>query len=230
MDSDYCRPRRANRGRACGQLRDRRRNPRGCRKSPSAEKSLLATTDSRAVFGSRPSKMAPTPRITRLPASGLFPVSWMLGRAAVSGHTGAEPVHQAKMPRSARSPAGCWMAKESLFQTPFSGCFQGRGTALPSGRRPTTRENTASPISMSPAMATVRNGSSSWSPPESRDDQRLDWAQTFYPGVTDPRLALKVIVPGGDLWNVDIKLAAVPVHRIRGRVLDVRGDPVPRPR
>jgi hypothetical protein len=27
---------------------------------------------------------------------------------------------------------------------------------------------------------------SSWKPPESRDGQRLDWAQTFYPDVTDP--------------------------------------------
>ena len=70
---------------------------------------------------------------------------------------------------------------------------------------------------------------SSWRPPESRDDQRLDWAQTFYPGVTDPQLALRVMVRiGGEISNLDIKLAAVPVHRIRGVVLDVSRNPVPK--
>ncbi|HXB74938.1 MAG TPA: carboxypeptidase-like regulatory domain-containing protein [Candidatus Acidoferrales bacterium] len=70
---------------------------------------------------------------------------------------------------------------------------------------------------------------SSWKPPESRDDQRLDWAQTFYPGVTDPQLAVRAMVRiGGEISNLDIKLAAVPVHRIRGVVLDVRGNPVPK--
>jgi hypothetical protein len=33
---------------------------------------------------------------------------------------------------------------------------------------------------------------------------------------------------GGDISNLDIKLAAVPVHRIRGVVLDVSGNPVPK--
>jgi len=62
----------------------------------------------------------------------------------------------------------------------------------------------------------------SWKPPESRDDQRLDWAQTFYPGVTDHQLAERVMARvGGEISNLDIKLAAVPVHRIRGVVLDV---------
>jgi hypothetical protein len=69
---------------------------------------------------------------------------------------------------------------------------------------------------------------SSWKPPETRDDQRLDWAQTFYPGVIDPQLAARVMVRiGGEISNLDIKLAAVPVHRIRGVVLDVTGNPVP---
>jgi hypothetical protein len=70
---------------------------------------------------------------------------------------------------------------------------------------------------------------SSWKPPESRDGQRLDWAQTFYPGVTDPQLAVRVMVrTGGEISNLDIKLAAVPVHRIRGVVLDVSGNRVPK--
>jgi hypothetical protein len=68
---------------------------------------------------------------------------------------------------------------------------------------------------------------SSWNPPESSYDRRLGWAQTFYPGVTDPQLAEAVTVrPGGELWNLDIKLAAAPVHAIRGRVLDAGGNPV----
>jgi hypothetical protein len=63
----------------------------------------------------------------------------------------------------------------------------------------------------------------SWNPPEPRDDRKLGWAQTFYPGVTDPQLAAEVMVrPGVDLWNLDIKLAAVPVHRISGVLLDLR--------
>jgi uncharacterized GH25 family protein len=70
---------------------------------------------------------------------------------------------------------------------------------------------------------------SSRRPAESRGDQRLGWAQTFYPGVTDPQLAVKVMVRfGADISNVDIKLAAVPVHRIRGVVLDSSGNPVPK--
>jgi Carboxypeptidase regulatory-like domain len=70
---------------------------------------------------------------------------------------------------------------------------------------------------------------SSRKPPESRDGQRLDWVQTFYPGVTDPQLAVRVMVrTGGEISNLDIKLAAVPVHRIRGVVLDVSGNRVPK--
>jgi hypothetical protein len=69
----------------------------------------------------------------------------------------------------------------------------------------------------------------SWKPPESRGSQRLDWAQTFYPGVADPQLAAGVVVRiGGEISNLDIKLAAVSVHRIRGVVLDVGGNPMPK--
>jgi hypothetical protein len=66
-------------------------------------------------------------------------------------------------------------------------------------------------------------------PPVARDGQRLDWAQTFYPGVIDARLAAGVLVRvGNDISNLDIKLAAVPAHRIRGVVLDFRGNPIPK--
>jgi hypothetical protein len=78
---------------------------------------------------------------------------------------------------------------------------------------------------------------SSWTPPEPPPDspgvtpdvQRLGWAQTFYPSVTSAELAAKIDVPaGGEVSKLDIKLAAVPVHRIRGVVLDLHGDPVPK--
>ncbi len=64
--------------------------------------------------------------------------------------------------------------------------------------------------------------------PESGDDQPRGWAQTFYPGVTDAQLAARFMVQPGRELILDIKLAAVPMHRIRGRVLDVRGDPMPK--
>jgi 5-hydroxyisourate hydrolase-like protein (transthyretin family) len=72
----------------------------------------------------------------------------------------------------------------------------------------------------------------SWPPPKSLagsgDDEPRGWAQTFYPGVADSQLAARFIVQPGRELILDIKLAPVPVHRIRGRVLDVRGDPMPK--
>ena len=65
-------------------------------------------------------------------------------------------------------------------------------------------------------------------PPESSADRRLGWAQTFYSGATDPHLAAKIpMQPGGDLRNLDIRLVTVPVHQVRGRVLDAAGNPAP---
>jgi hypothetical protein len=69
----------------------------------------------------------------------------------------------------------------------------------------------------------------SWPPPDpdSPGAQPLGWTETFYPGVTSFELAAQIVVPpGGELRNLDIKLAAVPVRRIRGVVLDVSGNPV----
>jgi hypothetical protein len=69
---------------------------------------------------------------------------------------------------------------------------------------------------------------SSWKPPEPHGDQPFDWAQTFYPNVTSPQLAVRVMVPlGAEISNLDIKLAAIPVHRIRGVALDLHGNPAP---
>lgn len=70
---------------------------------------------------------------------------------------------------------------------------------------------------------------SSRKPAESRDDQRVDWTQSFYPGVADPRDSVRVMVRlGGEISNLDIKLVTVPVHRIRGVVLDIAGNPAQR--
>lgn len=65
-------------------------------------------------------------------------------------------------------------------------------------------------------------------PPQPRGEERLGWAQSFYPGVADPAAAPVVMLwPGGDQSNVVIKLAAAPVHRIHGKLLDPDGAPVP---
>ena len=68
---------------------------------------------------------------------------------------------------------------------------------------------------------------SSWGPPAQRKEERLGWAETFYPGVIDLQLAEPVSVRGGEQRNPDLKLRAAPVHRVRGRVLDLHGGPVP---
>lgn len=66
-----------------------------------------------------------------------------------------------------------------------------------------------------------------WAPPEARGQERLGWAETFYPGVADPRLEQTVNVQAGaEQWGIDIKLAAAPVHQIRGRVLGPDGAPL----
>lgn len=66
-------------------------------------------------------------------------------------------------------------------------------------------------------------------PPESPADQRLGWAQTYFPHAVDRKLAAPVVLqPGSDLSKLDIKLATAPVYRILGVVLDERGDPAPK--
>jgi protocatechuate 3,4-dioxygenase beta subunit len=87
-----------------------------------------------------------------------------------------------------------------------------------------------SPEAMLPGTWTVSaTVPPAWNSPEPRDGQRLGWARTFYPSVTDPELAVKLEVPpGAEFSNLDIKLATAPVYRIRGVLLDVHGDPVPK--
>jgi hypothetical protein len=67
---------------------------------------------------------------------------------------------------------------------------------------------------------------SSWPPPEAADGPARGYTQTYYPGVTDPSIAAKIVVPaGGEIAHLEVKLAAVLVHRIRGVVLDSNGEP-----
>jgi hypothetical protein len=57
--------------------------------------------------------------------------------------------------------------------------------------------------------------------------QQPGWVQTFYPGATDPQLAARIPAnPGSEHWNLDIRLAAAPAHKIRGELVDPGGRPV----
>jgi hypothetical protein len=58
--------------------------------------------------------------------------------------------------------------------------------------------------------------------------QQPGWVQTFYPDATDPQLAARIpAAPGSEHWNLDIRLAAAPVHQIRGKLVDQGGRAVP---
>ena len=68
----------------------------------------------------------------------------------------------------------------------------------------------------------------SFPPPESPDGQRLGWALTYYPREASVALASPVsVAAGGAVSELEIKLITVPVYRLRGIVLDPRGDPTP---
>ncbi|MCO5351040.1 MAG: carboxypeptidase-like regulatory domain-containing protein [Bryobacteraceae bacterium] len=55
------------------------------------------------------------------------------------------------------------------------------------------------------------------------------YVSTFYPGVLDPSQAMAIDVkPGMELTNLDIALRKTDVYRIRGRALDVNGEPLQR--
>lgn len=50
---------------------------------------------------------------------------------------------------------------------------------------------------------------------------RAGSVQTFYPNAAEAQLAAKLQLPsGGELSNLDIKLAVAPVHTVRGKVVD----------
>lgn len=68
---------------------------------------------------------------------------------------------------------------------------------------------------------------SSWKAPKEKDGQPMGWAQTYYPNVPDRALAQRIpIRAGDDRRGIDVRLAAIPVHRIAGRLVDPSGDPL----
>ena len=63
-------------------------------------------------------------------------------------------------------------------------------------------------------------------PPE-KNGSRMIWAPTFYPGATEPAAAaVLTVTAGANLFEQEVRLQAVPVHRIRGVLMDVSGAPV----
>ncbi|MGO9261561.1 MAG: carboxypeptidase regulatory-like domain-containing protein [Bryobacteraceae bacterium] len=65
--------------------------------------------------------------------------------------------------------------------------------------------------------------------PEPHSARVLVWARTFYPGVALPEAASKIVAqPGGEVSNIDLKLVAVPVHAVRGVLLNPDGSPAPK--
>jgi hypothetical protein len=58
---------------------------------------------------------------------------------------------------------------------------------------------------------------------------RLGLVATYYPSVTDPAQAAKIIVQGGaDMNGYEIQMQRLPVYRVRGVVLDESGKPAPK--
>ena len=69
----------------------------------------------------------------------------------------------------------------------------------------------------------------SLSPPNPRpdDDRVMVWARTFYPGGSVAEAAAKLVAQPGELIFVELKLQAVPVHAVRGVLLNPDGTPAP---
>ena len=69
---------------------------------------------------------------------------------------------------------------------------------------------------------------SDWKPPdpEPGTDQALGWAPTYYPGVTVPEAAGKIVLPpGGRMENIELKIRALPAHSVRGTLRAPDGKP-----
>jgi hypothetical protein len=67
-----------------------------------------------------------------------------------------------------------------------------------------------------------------WKPPdpEPGTGRVLGWARTYYPGVATREAAMKIILPpGGELRDVELKLVALPVHAVRGVLVNPDGSP-----
>jgi hypothetical protein len=69
---------------------------------------------------------------------------------------------------------------------------------------------------------------SQWKPPdpEPETDRALGWAPTYYPGVTVPIAASKILLPpGGRMENIELKIRALPAHSVRGILVGSDGKP-----
>jgi hypothetical protein len=66
-------------------------------------------------------------------------------------------------------------------------------------------------------------------PPQEQDGPVLAWTQTYYPGVALAEAASKIVVlPGGEVADVEVKLLALPTRAVRGVVLNPDGTPAPK--
>jgi len=67
-------------------------------------------------------------------------------------------------------------------------------------------------------------------PPEPEPDGPvLLWKRTYYPSAALPEAASKIVVlPGGNVSDVELKLLAVPARAVRGVVLNPDGTPAPK--
>ena len=67
-------------------------------------------------------------------------------------------------------------------------------------------------------------------PPEPEEDGPvLAWRRTYYPGVALPEAASRIaVLPGGEAMDIELRLLAVPVHAVRGVVLNPDGTPAPK--
>jgi Carboxypeptidase regulatory-like domain len=69
---------------------------------------------------------------------------------------------------------------------------------------------------------------SQWKPPdpEPGTDRPLGWAPTYYPGVTVPGAAGKILLPpGGRMENIELKIRALPAHSVHGTLGGPDGKP-----
>ena len=65
-------------------------------------------------------------------------------------------------------------------------------------------------------------------PVQEKDGPALVWVSTCYPGVPADEAAPKLVVlPGGEVSGVELKLPAAPTHTVRGVVLNRDGTPAP---
>ena len=71
---------------------------------------------------------------------------------------------------------------------------------------------------------------SDWKPPDPQPDDTgtRAWVRVYYPGVTTPEAASKIVLaPGADFSVLEMKLRPVPAHAIRGVILRPDGTPAP---